>query len=46
MSNEIDELEVAEGLDPTPTAIQYTGWQGKIADYFNFSQFNTTFPTE
>ncbi|MGK7945509.1 MAG: NCS2 family permease [Microcystaceae cyanobacterium] len=45
MSNDINELEVAEELEPTPT-IQYTGWQGQVADYFKFSQFNTTFRTE
>ncbi len=41
MSNEINELEAAEVQQATPPPIQYTGWQGKVADYFNFSQQHT-----
>lgn len=46
MNRKNDELEVRES-EPLPTTnIRYTGWQGKIAEYFKFSQYNTNFRTE
>jgi adenine/guanine/hypoxanthine permease len=42
------ELETADPVVPertSPTPV-YTGWQGKIADYFQFSFYRTNFRTE
>ncbi|MGK7933313.1 MAG: NCS2 family permease [Microcystaceae cyanobacterium] len=46
MSNDINELETSETEQGTSTPIEYTGWQAKIADYFNFGHYRTNFRTE
>ena len=48
MSNNVDELELREPdqASDSPEDSLYTGWQAAIADYFQFSQFQTNFRTE
>lgn len=46
MNNDIDELTVAEIQQDSVASVQYTRWQGAIANYFKFSRFDTNFRTE
>lgn len=46
MSNEINELDVVEPEQSLVAPIQYSGWQGAIAQYFQFDYYRTNFRTE
>lgn len=43
MTQEIDELNLQQTDSPT---ISYTGWQAKIANFFQFDYYKTNFKTE
>ena len=48
MTEKLD-IDTAQGTKPMAVALstpEYTGWQAKIADYFDFAFYNTNFRTE
>lgn len=48
MNQETEELEIKQTSSAATgtSALSYTGWQAKIARYFNFEEYRTNFKTE
>ncbi len=46
MSDDLKDVEIEQSQMSDNRAIQYTGWQGKIANYFKFAEYKTGFRTE